>query len=423
MLERYQRRTARLTCHVRAVVRELAGRAAVRLLTVLPVRMSRPTAVRMLLRIPLPHRPVPRVVNVDDFALRRRNRYGTVLIDAVTHERIDVLGDRKSETLEAWLRNNPAVEVVVRDGSATYAEAIRRALPGAVQASDRWHLWHGLARSVEKVVAAHGRCWAAVGPKRQTLVRETTTLERWHAVHNLLDQGVGLLDCARRLGLSLNTVKRYARAAEPDQLRRPPQYRSCLVDPYRDHLRRRRAEQPGVPVLHLFNEIKALGYTGGLNLLHKYLNQGRAESERLSPSPRRLTSWIMSRPTDLPTGRRAHLDELLASSPEMTDLARLVGEFAAILVERRGTDLDTWMKQVREAGLTELDPFLRGLDQDHDAAIAGLTLPYSNGPIEGVNTKTDQTTNVWPSQLPTAPTPHPAGIAPATTGSEPKPFI
>ncbi|WP_159928933.1 MULTISPECIES: transposase [Nocardia] len=41
--------------------------------------------------------------------------------------------------------------------------------------------------------------------------------------------------------------------------------------------------------------------------------------------------------------------------------------------------------KVREAGLTELDPFLRGLDQDHDAAVAR---PYSNGPIEGVNTKT-----------------------------------
>ncbi|MFF2808203.1 transposase [Streptomyces sp. NPDC058000] len=35
-----------------------------------------------------------------------------------------------------------------------------------------------------------------------------------------------------------------------------------------------------------------------------------------------------------------------------------------------------------------MDPFLNGLDQDHDAAIAGLTLPYSNGPTEGVNAKT-----------------------------------
>ncbi|WP_196054706.1 transposase [Nocardia aurantiaca] len=55
---------------------------------------------------------------------------------------------------------------------------------------------------------------------------------------------------------------------------------------------------------------------------------------------------------------------------------------------RRGSELDCWMKQVREAELPQLAPFLTGLDQDHDAAVAGLTLPYSSGPIEGVNTKT-----------------------------------
>lgn len=102
----------------------------------------------------------------------------------------------------------------------------------------------------------------------------------------------------------------------------------------------------------------------------------------------------------------------------MNDLARLVGEFATILAERRGSDLDGWMKQVREAGLTELDPFLRGLDQDHGAAIAGLTVSFSNGPIECVNTKADQATNVWPGQLRATPTPHPAGIT-VTTGIEP----
>lgn len=117
VFERYQRRTARLTGQVRAVVRELAGRAAIRVLAALPIRMPRDTAVRVLLRIPAPHRPVPRVVSVDDFAVRRGNRYGTVLIDAVTHQRVDGLGDRRSETLEAWLREHSGVEIVVGDGS------------------------------------------------------------------------------------------------------------------------------------------------------------------------------------------------------------------------------------------------------------------------------------------------------------------
>lgn len=69
------------------------------------------------------------MISVDGFALRRRHRYPTVIIDAEAHERIAVLPDCTADTLEAWLREHPGVEVVCRDGSATYAEAIRRALP------------------------------------------------------------------------------------------------------------------------------------------------------------------------------------------------------------------------------------------------------------------------------------------------------
>ena len=133
-------------------------------------------------------------------------------------------------------------------------EAVRRALPSAVQVSDRWHLWHGLAEAVRKEVAAHSACWAKAGPP-QSGKRAETTFERWQQVHDLLGRNVGLLECSRRLQLSLNTVKRYARASKPDRLQRAPQYRATLVDPYRDHLRARRAAEPGVPVLQLFREI------------------------------------------------------------------------------------------------------------------------------------------------------------------------
>jgi Transposase len=187
---------------------------------------------------------------------------------------------------------------------------------------------------------------------------------------------------------TLNTVKRYARVPEPQRLRRPPQYRACLVDDYRDHLRARRAAEPGVPVQRLFAEITALGYTGGLNLLYKYINQGRLSGDRITPPPRRLTRWLLTKPANLSTGKRAHLDELRASCPEMTALAQAVRDFARLMADRRGSELDDWIRQVRDAKLLELEPFLAGLEQDHDAVIAGLTLPYSSGPIEGINTKT-----------------------------------
>ncbi|WP_435876118.1 ISL3 family transposase [Nonomuraea fuscirosea] len=157
LLERYQRRTSRLTGQLGAVVRELAGRAGARLSAVLAVAVSRSTALRLLVRLPLPELRVPRVLGVDDFALKRRHRYATVLIDAETGERIDVLPGRGADALEAWLRSHPGVEIVCRDGSGAYGEAIRRAVPDAVQVGDRWHLWANFCDKTLAEVRSHAR--------------------------------------------------------------------------------------------------------------------------------------------------------------------------------------------------------------------------------------------------------------------------
>jgi hypothetical protein len=68
---------------------------------------------------------------------------------------------------------------------------------------------------VLKEVAAHSSCWAGAGPPLREGRQAQTTAERWRQVHDLTDRAPGLLECSRRLGLSLSTVKRYARAAEP----------------------------------------------------------------------------------------------------------------------------------------------------------------------------------------------------------------
>jgi hypothetical protein len=65
VLDRCQRRTARLAGQAGAVARRLAGRAGAGLLTVLGVPLSRHTALRVLLRLPLPEVSVPRVLGVD----------------------------------------------------------------------------------------------------------------------------------------------------------------------------------------------------------------------------------------------------------------------------------------------------------------------------------------------------------------------
>ncbi|MFD3505471.1 ISL3 family transposase [Streptomyces sp. NPDC058678] len=390
LLERHQRRTVRLAWQISQVARELCGRAAARLAGLLAVPVSRSTALRHLRRLPLPPHAVPRVIGVDDFALRRRHRYATIITDAETGRRVAVLPDREAATLESWLREHPGVEVVCRDGSATYAEAVRRALPDAVQVSDRWHLWRNLCDKVLLEGRAHAGCWATINPPRPGGVHEQNTRERWNKVHGLLKQGVGLLACSRRLGLALNTVKRYARMPEPQALRIVPTYRSTLVDPYRDHLRARRAADPAAPVTHLLREIRELGYSGSANLLVRYLNQGRAEGDRPVTTSRHASRLLLTNPDDLRPKETALLEEIAAACPEMTALADLVRSFAALLKPVAGNDakLTEWIAAARAVDLPHLRSLTNGLEIDRAAVDAGLTLPYHNGRTEGVNTRT-----------------------------------
>lgn len=411
LITRHGRRSLVLDRLLQAVALALGGRPGAHLADRLACAVSRMTLLRLIRALPLPELGDVPVVGVDDFAVRRGRRYATVLIDAVTHRPVDVLPDRRADTLAAWLREHPQVHTVCRDGSATYAQAIREGAPAAVQVSDRWHLWHGLAGAVEKTVIAHASCWSSTPDHNDTSGTGSSgtgspgtgspgtgssgsaaesalavrTRQRHAAVHALLDQGAGLVECARKLGWSLNTVKRYARADDVHQLLRPPRYGRCLVDAHRDLVRQRLAEK--VPVTQILAEIRQHGYRGSANLLVRYINQGRADPPRVLPSPRRLVRWIMSKPAGLPGEIRRHLHDLLSRCPQMTTMATRVRQFAAILTGRRGTDLDAWIATTRADALPGFDAYLNGLDKDHDATIAGLTLPYSNGPTEGTVTK------------------------------------
>jgi len=256
---------------------------------------------------------------------------------------VDVLPDRLAETLSDWLKAHPGAQIVCRDGSSAYAQAIRDGAPGAVQVSDRWHLWHGLGEAVEKSVIAHASCWrrsagnvlkpipAAAKASRPI---DQRTAARHKAVHDLLAQGAGLLECARRLGWALNTVKRYAHADTAGHLQRPPRHRPTLVDPYRDHLRRRLIEDPQVPVTHLLAEIRERGYPGSANLLVRYINHGRLNLERQPPAPKKVKGWIMTRPEDLTATDRTHLNDALTLCPDLNTLTELVRQFAHMLTTR-----------------------------------------------------------------------------------------
>ena len=136
----YARRTCRLAGAQIRVGAALGGNAGARLLRHLAMPASADTVLRLVQRKPLPAPEPPRVVGVDDWALRKGCTYGTVVVDLERRRVLNLLPDRTAETLAGWLRNQPAIEAVARDCSTEYARGITLGAPKAVQIADWWRV-------------------------------------------------------------------------------------------------------------------------------------------------------------------------------------------------------------------------------------------------------------------------------------------
>ena len=190
---------------------------------------------------------------------------------------------------------------------------------------------------------------------------------------------------SRQLGVCFRTVQRYA-AANLDDLLAPALHRSSVLDDYADYIHQRRAQGlTDATVLHA--ELQTRGWRGSLRTVQRHLRPLRpaATTTRSAPAPkpRRVTSWIMTKPEHLDTEHSTALAGVLARCPALRAVRRHVAAFAAMMRELGGELLDTWMHAVEVDDLPALHTLVASLRRDHAAVTAGLTLPYSSGAVEG----------------------------------------
>jgi transposase len=104
-----------------------------------------------------------RVLGIDEWAWKKGHRYGTILCDLEQRRVIDLLPNRSTEMVAAWLRQHPSVQVISRDRASSFADAIAKGAPKALQVADRWHLLNNLLETLVRSLERHRHTMNEVG--------------------------------------------------------------------------------------------------------------------------------------------------------------------------------------------------------------------------------------------------------------------
>ena len=422
----YARTTTRLAGMQADTGLSLGGAAGARHLSRQGLPISRSTLLRRVRGLPIPEGPAPEVVGIDDWAWRRGHRYGTIVVDLERGCPIDVLEDRLAETVAAWLQAHPEVTIVARDRAEAYKSGIDQGAPDATQVADRFHLLQNLAEALQEVFTAHSQDLVALNeaqdgepvtledgtvavpiappvtaPAAQDLAkqRREQRLVNYNQVGSLHQKGWTAQAIANQVGISSRTVFRFLRTSTFPERHPRRQLSATLLDPFKAHVLERWNEGCR-NASQIFREIKAQGFLGQYATVARYARRLRAAQgegrhpdqpgppppvvEAAKPlTPRGATWLVMRREKDLDDEERQQLRQLNDQEGELAEAIALTNGFNHLVRQRQPEGLEAWLERAASSCLTAFERFASGLRDDYDAVQAGLTLPWSNGPVEG----------------------------------------
>jgi transposase len=411
----YARKTNRVLHKQRYLGVNVCASVGEKLLALEGIGASDTTLNRLLCCLPEPEKQAVQVLGVDDWAKRKGQRYGTILVDLESSQIIDLLGDRTAETLIQWLKNHPEVQTVSRDRSPTYADAVQKALPEATQVADRWHLLKNASDALYTILQQESsviRTYlepntdAKAGQEPLSQPKEAeqppTTAEqqrekRMQQAKELRDLGWSQKRIAQQLDVHPKTIRRYLRSSSAKARRSRTRH---LTDPFQPYLLKRWNEGCH-NAAQLFREIQAQGYAGHTTMVLSVIRGFRkasglparirtAKAEPLLTDPthrpptlRTLTFAVMGRPEKCTEEHKRLLERICAEQLPLSELISLARTFAALVREQQAEKLQDWLTRSQSSSYRIWKNFALGIEQDRQAVQAALTYPWSNGPTEG----------------------------------------
>jgi transposase len=439
LLAAHARSTDRLTSAHRAIGVALGGEAGSRLADRLDMPTSPDTLLRRVKSAPDEVDPPPRYIGVDDWAMRKGQRYGTIIIDLERSRVIELLPGRDGAALKTWLEKHPGVEVITRDRWAAFAQAAAEAAPQARQVADRWHLLKNLREAIERLLArvssdvraALGEASPSAGsgslspaspqancpppevapaaaeppgaapdrqprsPRRQAQeAKRQQRIQQYERIRALHAEGLSLRKIARAVGVSVKRVRRYLRAERcPDW--NPGRQRPTQLDRFTAEVGAWIA-QGGRNAAELYRKLLAQGCRASYDAVRRFVSRRLGSTGRpgprvgpltppapAAPSARQLSFAIIRRQAERTEEQQHQVERLQAGSAALQEALGLVASFAALIRKTATGALGDWLARAEGSGCVELRSFATGLRQDEAAVTAAFTDDWSNGTTEG----------------------------------------
>ncbi len=410
----YARQTDRASEIVRLIGYVAGGRPGQRILKRLSLCASGDTVLRRVRHEP-PVQPActpVRNLGVDDWAWRKGQEYGTILVNLDLHRVTELLPDRASESFSEWLKAHPEVATIARDRCGLYAEGASLGAPQSRQVADRFHLILNLSATMERVLEERSRQLTlppdqdtATDPRRAdcpdpSLVRSaaepalTTSqlrrqrrLERYEQVVALFHAGESQAAISRALGIQRKTVRRWLRRGEFPE-RKAPHRRPAKVNAFAKYLEMRWNEGCHNATT-LYKEVCEKGYKGKRSMVAQFVASWRRTGKPTKPkapekiSPKHAAILVTRAAEQITEEQQRLLDGISITCPDLTELRQLALAFRAALSAGDSAGLRQWIEGARRCRFGALVRFAYGLRKDLAAVCAAVETPWSTGQVEG----------------------------------------